>query len=273
VAYEPTREELWFQFADKRIAEAVAQGQWLKGQELAMEWANGVFDRLGLTDTGNWKLFKRSLAALGFGRVENRRFPPSWSVVEVLQYACSLEGRSVRFSLFPNDISCHAKSFRLPADRRDQWESIIARAHKSVAMEMFPEASTDDTICFRRHTDQFGETVCYEAGKGQAMFVFEQERGQHSVVSATKDGEGYIYTRIVPEEHHNRTAQEIETKLKSLVKTHDWGLASKCFRLCRMLGIDYVSIEGYFDPTRPSNVLVVDLDLPFDAVFMVSIPR
>jgi hypothetical protein len=36
-----------------------------------------------------------------------------------------------------------------------------------------------------------------------------------------------------------------------------------------MLGIEYVSIEGYWDPVKPDKVLVVDLDLPFDAVFMV----
>lgn len=243
------------------------------GQEIAIEWADGVCDRLGLTKAGNWKFFKRSLAALWFGRVENKRFPPGWSTEGALQYARHFSGHSVRFSLFPRDIACHAKSFRLPADQKDEWEQIIAQADNSMAMEMFPEASTDDTICFRRYTDQFGETVFYEAGRGQAMFVFEQERGQHSVVSATKDDEGYIYTRIVPEDHHDRTVQEIEAKLKGLIETHDNGLANKCFGLCRMLGINYVLIEGYFDPTRPSNVLVVDLDLPFDAVFMVSIPR
>lgn len=266
--YDATREDLWFQFADKRIADAIAKDQWLKAQEIAMEWANGICDQLGLAKIGNWKFFKRSLVARWFGQVENKKFLPGWSVEEALQYANSLTGRLVRFSLFPEDIACQATSYRLPADQREQWESIIAQADNSVAMEMFPETSTEGSICFRRYTTQYEEEVVYEAGKGQAMFVFEQEQSQHPVVSATKKDEGYVYARVVPEDHHDITAQEIEAKLRSLIKTHDRGLASKCRGLCRTLGIDYVSIEGYFDPTRPNKLTIVDLDLPFDFVFM-----
>ena len=273
ILYEPSREELWSQFAKKRIAEAITKDQWLKAQEIAIEWANGICDRLGLTNTGNWKLFKRSLVARWFGRLENKRFPAGWSVEEALQYANRFTGRSVRFSLFPENIACHATSYRLPLDHRERWEFIVAQADNSIAMEMFPEPSTEDTICFRRYTTQYGEGVVYEAGKGQAMFVFEQEQGQHPVVSATKDGEGYVYARVVPEDQHNRIALEIEAQLKSLIKTHDRRLASKCFGLCRMLGIDYVSIEGYFDPTKPDKLTIVDLDLPFDFVFMPTASR
>ena len=268
IVYDATREELWSQFANKRIAEAIAKGQWLKAQEIAMEWANGICDRLGLAKLDNWKFFRRSLVARWFGHVTSKRFLHGWSVEEALQYANRFAGRSVRFSLFPEDIACHATSYRLPVDQKERWEGIIAQADNSIAMEMFPETSTDDTICFRRYTTQFGETVFYEAGKGQAMLVFEQERGQHPVVSAMQDGGGYIYARIVPEDQHNRTALEIEAKLKSLIKTHDRRLASKCFGLCRMLGIDYVSIEGYFDLARSNKLTIVDLDLPFDFVFM-----
>lgn len=271
--YEATKDELWFQFAEERITKAVAGDRWLKAQEIAIEWANGVCDRLGLANTGNWKFFKRNLVARWFGKVEKKRFPPGWSVEVALQYANSFTGRSVRFSLFPKDIACHATSFRLPLDKREQWKDIIAQAENSVAMEMFPESSTDDTICFRRYTTRFGGEVFYEAGKGQAMFVFEQERGQHPVVLAKKKDEKYIYTRIVPAGNPNRTVQEIEAKLRNLIKTHDYGLTSKCFGICRILGIGYVLIEGYFDPTRPNNLSIVDLDLPFDFVFMAVKPH
>lgn len=273
ITYEATKDELWFQFAKKRIEESIAKDQWLKAQEIANEWADGVCDRLGLTNTGIWKYFKRSLVARWFGRVENRRFLPGWSVEEALQYADGFERRSIRLSLFPKDIACSARSFRLPLDQQEQWESIIAQVDNSIAMEMFPESSTEGSICFRRYTTLFGEEVYYEAGKGQAILVFEQERGQHTVVSAAKDGKGYIYTKTVAENHHSRTAQEIEARVRTLIKTHDYELACKCSGLCRMLGIDYVSIEGYFDPARLSNVLIVDLDLPFDIVFMVPISR
>lgn len=270
IIYEPTRTELCFQFAEERIAEAVKKDQWLKAQEIAVEWADAISNHLGLRKTGNWKFFKRNLVARWFGGVENKRFPPGWSAEEALQYANSFTSRSVRLSLFPRDIACHAISFRLPVNQRKEWKSIIDQADNSIAMEMFPESSTDDTICFRRYTTRFGEGVSYEAGKGQAMFVLEKERGQHPVVSTEKKDKEYVYTRIVPERHHNRTVQEIEAKLRNLIKTHDYGLASKCFGICRVLGIDYVSIEGYFDPTRPHNLSIVDLDLPFDFVFMVK---
>lgn len=271
--YEATKDELWFQFAKERIAEAVAKGQLFEAQEIATEWAGGVCNRLGLPNTNNWKFFKRNLVARWFGEVEKKRFPPGWSVEEALQYANCFAGHSVRFSLFPKDIACHATSFRLPSNQREKWKSIIAQADNSIEMEMFPESSTDDTICFRRYTTRFGGEVTYEAGKGQAMFVFEQERGQHPVVLAKRKDEEYVYTRIVPAGQHNSTVQEIEDKLRNLVKTHDCGLASKCFGICRVLGIDCVPLEGYFDPTRHNKLSIVDLDLPFDFVFMAVNPH
>jgi len=264
------REELWFQFAKKRIAEAIARDQWLEAQKIATDWADGICDRLGLRKTSVWKFFKRSLVAQWFGQVENRRFQPGWSVEEALQYAKSFSGRSVRFSLFPEDLACHAASFRLPAEQEDRWRSIIAQVDNSVAMEMFPESSTDDTICFRRYTMQFGEEVIYEAGKGQAMFVLEQEQGQHPVVSAEKKDGRYVYSEINPGDKHSEEVKEIKVKLRNLIETNDDELTRKCCRLCRALGIGWVCVEGYFDPTKPGSLVIVDLDLPFDFVFMVS---
>ena len=266
--YEITQEELWFQFAESRIAEAISQNQWLGAQDTANEWADIVCARLGLSNPGVWKFFKRALVAYWFGQVERRKFSPGWSVKEALEYANSFVRRSVRFSLFPKDIACHAKSFRLPADQRGEWERILVEADNSEAMEMFPEPPMDDVICFRRYTTIFGEEIHYEAGKGQAMFVFEQERGQHPVISASKKDEGYVYTRALLGSQYVEVAQDIEMKLKDLIDIHDDALASTCLSMCRALGIDYTSIEGYFDPNTPDKLLVVDIDLPFDAAFM-----
>jgi hypothetical protein len=266
--YEITQEELWFQYAESRIAEAISQGRWLKAQETANEWADGVCARLGLSNPGLWKFFKRSLVTYWFGRVERRKFSSGWSVEEALEYANSFARRSVRFSLFPKDIACHAKSLRLPVDQKDEWERILAEADNSEAMEMFPEPPIDDVICFRRYTTLFGEEIYYEAGKGQAMFVFEQERGQHPVIIASKKDREYIYTKTCPGKQHIEIAQEIEMKLKDLIDIHDSNLASTCSSMCNMLGIDYTSIEGYFDSSTPDKLLVVDIDLPFDIAFM-----
>jgi len=270
ILLDPTNEEIWFQYIETRIAIARSHDRAVLAQSLAIEWANGICDDLGISHTPVWKFFKRALVARWFGKPENRKFSPGWSYKDALEYANSFRGRSIRFSLFPEDIACHALSFRLPKKQQDEWYDIISQTDNSIAMEMFPEASTDDTICFRRYTTQFGETIIYEAGTGQAMFVFEQERGEHPVVAATKhDKESFVFTQSLPNESFYSMAEEIETKLKHLIQTHDITLSSKCFGLCRKLGIEQISIEGYFDPTDPDKVLIVDLDLPFDFVFML----
>jgi hypothetical protein len=271
ITYEATKDELWFQFAKERIEKAVEKNQWFEAQQIANEWADGVCTRLSLESTGIWKFFKRSVAARWFGQVENKRFLPGWSVEEALDYASSLGKRSVRFSLFPEDIACHATSFRLPPDQREKWKYILARVDNSVPMEMFPEACTQNTICFRRYTTLFGEEVVYEAGKGRPMFVFEQERRQHPVILAEKkNGKKYIYKNFIPEGDYDEIVNEIDTELKKLIETHDYELTSRCFGICRTLGIESISIEGCFNLAKSDILAIVDLDLPFDAVFMVS---
>lgn len=269
IVLEASKEELWFQSAKGRIARAIATNQWPKAQVIALDWADGVCDRLGLTAFGNWKFFKRSVVARWFGSVENKRFLPGWSTQEALEYANSFKGRQLRLSVFSRDVACHAPSLRLPADRKEMWESILAQVDKSIPMEMFPESSTEKTICFRRYTTLFGESISYEAGKGQAMQVFEQERGQHPIVLATKGEDDYTFSRIERDSYPIRLAQEIDAQLRQLIESWDKVLTSRSFGLCRMLGIDSISIEGYFDSTRSEDIVVVDVDLPFDFVFMV----
>lgn len=266
---EASAEELWFEMGRARTAEAIACGRWSDAQRAALEWSFGVSEQLGLPRTEVWKFFKRAIVARWFGQVESRKFSPGWSVEEALEYAESFSERAVRFSLFPSDIACHAKSFRLAWDQRERWREILTQADKTTAMEMFPEASSDRTICFRRATTMFGDDVCYEAGTGQAMFVFEQERGEHPVVSASKCGCEFEYSKVIPDRCRGQQLPDIETKLRRLVDLYDPALTLKCFGLCRTLGIDYVSIEGYFDAVSVRPPIVVDLDLPFDAVFMI----
>lgn len=258
---------MWFQFTEERIEQAVAKGQWNETEEIAMEWADMVCGKFGLKKTRVWKFFKRYLVEKWFGVVENKRFQPSWSVQEALEYANRFSGRSVRFSLFPEDIACHAKSFRLPVDRRTEWESTIAQADNSVAMEMFPETSSENTICFRRYSSR-GENIVYEASKGQAMFVFEQEQGLHPIVEASKLRERFIFSKRNHGDDHFYELKEVERKLKALIKSYDSEITNKGLRICRALGINFLSIEGYFDPKVKSGPVVVDLDLPFDYIFM-----
>ncbi|MCU0286579.1 MAG: hypothetical protein MUF15_09285 [Acidobacteria bacterium] len=44
-------------------------------------------------------------------------------------------------------------------------------------------------------------------------------------------------------------------------------MQTRCEMVRHALGIDYISIEGYFDQMRPEFVEVVDLDLPMDVAF------
>lgn len=46
-------------------------------------------------------------------------------------------------------------------------------------VDVFIESSNSFTTCFRRFSLRYNEEVAYEMGFGQAMYVFEAERGQH----------------------------------------------------------------------------------------------
>lgn len=253
----------------QRIMDAVANGQQGKAQRIVLEWMAEIGEQLSLPRTQIWKVFKKELAARWFGKREYKRFSPGWSLDDALAYARRFTGE-VRLTLLLRDIAVNARSIALPSDRQNDWRDILAQIDNSIEMEMFPESSNANTICFRRYTTQLGETIIYEAGTGQAMFVFEQEQGKHPVILATKhEKEDFVFTRSLPSENFYTAAEEIETKLKHLIQTHDITLSSKCFGLCRKLGIEQISIEGYFDPTNPDKVVIVDLDLPFDFVFML----
>jgi hypothetical protein len=234
-----------------------------------MEWSDGVCEKCGLEKSKVWKVFKRSLVARWFGKVEKQLFKPGWSVEEALEYANRFPGRSIQFSLFPEAIACGARNIQLPWDQREKRNEILSGIDNSIAMEMFPESSSNESICFRRFTTEYGEEVIYEAGKGQAMFVFEQEQGKHEIVEATKSGKDFVYSRRNAENRDSRELEEIEKKLRTLIKVYDNNLGGNCLGICRALGFKQLSIEGYFDPTRDNNLLVIDLDLPFDFVFMV----
>jgi hypothetical protein len=258
-------EELLFLSAIRAVEKEIAKNQWSRAQDIAIGWARVICEKWGLQETLVWKIFKRSLAARWFGKVECKRFWPRWSVKEVIEYAKKFHGQSVRLSLFPEKIACHATSFILPEDRMNQWSKIIGQLDNSVAIEIFPESSTKTSVCFRRSSTLLSEEVIYEAGEGQASFVFEQEQGKHSTVVAWKPRAKFKYIRKTGEEGD---CSIIEEKLRALIKKHEKSLAMKSFCICSALGINYLHIEGYFDPLKKDSIHIVDLDLPFDLVFM-----
>jgi len=259
---DPSTAEAWFEACHEKIAAFWKMNDGNAARALAMAWAQEHSRRLGFRWAGVWKLFKRDVVSRYFWRLEHRSFGPGWSVAEVAAYIKSLSGRPARVSIFLPSISCRAKSIRLPEDAQ-AITGLLRRLDRSVPVDVFPESSSQGSICFRRYSGAFGEGAFFEAGEGQAMFVFEEEQGRHAILSATKTPSGYVYGSSVQQ----LDAAHLQPRLQRLVEEADGLLTSRTFVCCRELGIDYLAIEGYFNPAGVDKLIVVDVDLPFDFLF------
>jgi hypothetical protein len=263
---DPSRAETTFSFFLDRINLSAAAGNWNGAREIAKEWSRTVSRQLRIPHRKVWKEFKRDIADHWFGRPEKRVFAPPWRVADVLAYATQFSGRNVRVSSFLENIACRSKSEPLAANEERDWPAKLSSLDANVLIEVFPESSTSNGICFRRFSSAFGEEVFYEAGKGQAMAVFEDEQGKHPTVYANKlASTGYSFR---PSQLLHPEIPEIRRKLRLLIATHESSIQSKCAGICRRTGIDGLGLEGYFNPHLAKKLVVVDLDLPFDFVFM-----
>lgn len=259
---DPSSAEAWFEACHEKISALWQKNDVNAARAVAMAWAEEHSRRFRFRWTGVWKLFKRDVVSRYFWRLEHRSFAPGWSAPEVLAYVKSLSGRPARLSIFLPSIACRAKSVRLPVGSA-AVSRLLGRLDRAVAVDVFPESSSLGSICFRRYSRAFGEGVFYEAGEGQAMFVFEEEQGQHAIASATKTSSGFAYGSSV--QHLDST--HLHPRLQRLVEDADVLLTSRTFVCCRVLGIDYLAVEGYFNPAAPDPLIVVDVDLPFDFLF------
>jgi len=259
---EPSAAEAWFDTCNTLIEALLRRQDWGGARDAALVWAQGVSENHRCQTFGVWKLFKRSLVSRYFWRLEHRSFGPGWSPYDAVNYVEALAGRTMRVSVFPPTIACRAVSIRLPQTQKAATQ-LLARLDHQTPIDVFPESSLPGSICFRRYSRAFGEDTFYEAGEGQAMFVFEMEQGQHAIVSATNGATGFTYSWSVA----GVSAVHIEAKMKRLVEDVDVAFRSKTFVCCRALGIDYVAIEGYFNPASAEPVIIVDIDLPFDYLF------
>lgn len=270
---------LWTESYRRRIEGAVRRDDYDLAQRLAFEWAGLFANKFGLR-ANNWKFFKRDLVGTWFGR-ENRSFDSGWSNHDVLAYADSLAPRSARISVFPADIACHAISYSLNRRERGSWNSLLDDIDKEHPVEVFPVSPLTD-LCFRLRVTGKADGIrglddrhVYEAGLGQAMYVFEAEQGQHPIVTAIFDGNGYSFGRSNAESslyrfrnevEQERVYQRIENGLRPLTR-HNPELLGRCQGVMGSLGIGYTNIEGYYNPENDMYT-VVDLDLPFDVAFM-----
>jgi len=263
---QPSAAELLFKSTVAQIDANLARGDTRSAQCAALEWADAVSDRLSLERVCVWKYFKRNLVERWFGGVERKRFAPGWTIDDIVGYADQFCGTQMRMSFFTQDIACHAESVRLPMRALTERRKFIEQFENSCAIEVFPESSGPHTICFRRFTSEFGEDVFYEAAYGQAMKVFETEQGRHVIACAVKTTKGYHYT-LSGRRPRGAEGSAVLANLLALIRRHDLTFDLRAFSLCRMVGIEHFSIEGYFTK-HLDRVVVVDIDLPLDGVFM-----
>lgn len=267
VTYKPRRQEYAARIMERIVAEVQRSNQ-TKAQILAMDWANEVSSYIGLDQTDVWKYFKRNLVERWFNRREYRRFEPGWSTEQVLEYARTLRGKKVRYSLFPRTIACHAVSEVLPeAESEREWHTRLEALDHSISMEVFPQ-QPESNLCFRAVLQDFVLQV--EAGIGQAMYVFEKERGHHLVVGGTLDSQTLLVEIYEPKEKEKENLcayEKVRTALNSLLNLFGIKLLVRCQDMCWVLGINWIAIEGYYDTDRCDPPFICDMDLPQDLAF------
>jgi pyruvate,orthophosphate dikinase len=257
----------------EKINDAIYNNDDAEGKKIAMQWAKMICLKYGMDLPTVWKFFKRDIISKWFGKREHRRFSPVWKVRDVLEYMQHLPGNSFRISKFPRDIACHAESLALNLDERDLWFNIIEKVDKSVSIEVFPTIS-EHSMCFRIFNSW--EEFYVEAGIGQAMYVFEEEQGKHPIVMAqfnneSQYGDQYVLSEKYKQNSRKSVVEKIKLMLKDFIKIHIENIRIRCEFLRYSLGVDYIAIEGYFDPGKPGNISVVDLDLPLDGAFMIKL--
>ncbi|MGD1045082.1 MAG: hypothetical protein ABR936_07120 [Bacteroidota bacterium] len=268
--YDSSFVEELFLYSAKIIEVLYANNKISDGQRIALEWAEEISDRLELERTDNWKFFKRNLLSKWFNKPESKRFLPGWEYDEVRLYINSFKGKTLRVSKFPNNIACHSESIILSNDIKNKWHGIISEIDNSIPIEIFPESSSKKSICFRRYSTAFNEEVIYEASLGQATYAFESANGSYPIVSATKSREKYLYNNRITGKHKNKYFLTIRKKLQKLIDLYDWSLSTKSFGICRSLGMDWIAIEGYYEVDKSNDMIVVDIDIPFDFIFMLK---
>lgn len=223
----------------------------------ALRWFTPLCSSNVFSANRNWKALKRLLVASLFGAPEGRYFPAPWTPIEILHYVRSLDypDRATRVSAFPDDISCHARSEVI----EEEWsDSEVLEFLKSfdpeATLNVFPQQNPNQ-LCFRA---AFGEAgLLLEAGWGQAMYVFEAERGKHPIIGCQANSAAELLAdEVGPPEY-------LTSAFNRFIQTQRCWLQAVHHTIPVLLGISEIAIEGYYDPVTGLRS-IVDLDLPFD---------
>jgi len=223
----------------------------------------GIFNRFSLCN-GKARDSQRLLRILaktlfyGFGELDGRYFHEPWNRTVVAAYVQKLLGpdRVIRVSAFPNTISCHARSELIDPKISDEGlDSFLDGFDPSTTLNVFPQQSADQ-MCFRLACNS--GRVLVEAGWGQAMYVFEAQRGQHPTIIAKGDLDQIELTST------EGASEALSIALRSFLNEHEDWIQSVSTWLPIWLAVDQIAIEGYYDPKSKRLPVVVDIDLPLD---------
>lgn len=243
----------------ERVAAARSINRSDIAQGIALRWFGANCPLSLRSNTQNWKVLKKQLVGSIFGEPQGRYFHEPWQHAKVSAYARDLlkTGQAIRVSAFPNSISCHARSELIKESwTTEELTSFLREFDPATTLNVFPQQSADQ-MCFRLVCR--ADRVLVEAGWGQAMYVFEAERGQHSTLVATGVSSGQIKMTA-----SDGVSEMLSTSLAAFLNKHgDW-IRSLSVWLPVWFGAEQIAVEGYFDPERKRPPVVVDIDLPLD---------
>jgi len=249
-----------YEFYAKRISHLMACGRREEAQQCAFEWLAEYKSKLAISFPWNWKLAKKQIAAYYFGKRPSLQITSKKDITKLYDFMQQHQGKVVRCTYHKYDSACHSESRRInPGDLEWPESVIISMSHRDI-VDVFIENPTSVYACFRRFSLQYNQEVAYEVGYGQAMYVFEAERGSHDVASM----------HIINGLEDLKEAKDVKLTghLLDLIKEHEKYFAIKTKTLCYYLGISQISLEGYFNMDNPmQKPFIVDIDLPFDRAF------
>jgi phosphohistidine swiveling domain-containing protein len=244
----------------RRATAAARSGRSALAARSALVWLSGAAPMNGDDAVRNWKVLKKWLVADLFGELPGRFFAPGWNSAAVAEHARELlaGSTSVRVSAFTSEISCHARSELFDPNWSDnERAAFVDSFDRAATLHVFPQQDPDQ-LCFRAVFVSGG--VLIEAGWGQAMYVFEAERGRHPIVIARSEtGSDFQF--------ENAGQDRLTRGLEALLAAKGAWLLGVSRTVSAVIGSDHFAIEGYFDPRTPERVAVVDMDLPLDVAW------
>lgn len=249
-----------YSYYEKQITGLLERGRKTEAQEKAFEWLQEYADSLGISVPWNWKIAKKQIVACFYGKIPSMHLYCGDSMEKGIRFLRLHADKNIRCSFHRADVACHSESRRITIEDIEWLAKIRDYMSQRDVIDIFIESSSESARCFRRFSLSCNEEVSYEMGYGQAMHVFEAERGLHDVV-------GQIY-RNGKWQLKNGANFGLLKSLEQLIENHDRYLAIKAHCICYYFGIPQISIEGYFDTGSPfQKPVIVDIDLPFDKAF------